>query len=151
MTIIEAMPTAKPPAKPRKRTPMSPQHKAALAKGREEGRAVRTYLDALQAQKPRRGRRRTKESITKRLATIEAKLPNAESLAKLGLLQERENLQAELRQLSANADLSELEKQFVKVAKEYGERKHIGYAAWKAIGVSPAVLQKAGITRSAKG
>jgi len=129
---------------------MSAEHKAALAQGREEGRIVRIYLDALQANKPRRGRRRTKESIQKRLAAIDAKLPTADSLAKLRLYQEKENLQAELEGMGNATDLSALEKDFVKVAKAYGERKRIGYAAWRAVGVSPATLQKAGITRSSR-
>ena len=37
------------PKKTRKRTPMSDEHKAALAKGREEGRIVRRYLEALES------------------------------------------------------------------------------------------------------
>ena len=63
------------PAKSRKKTPMSAEHKAALAKGREEGRVVRQYLEALESTKPRRGRKRTPESIRKRLATIDNQLP----------------------------------------------------------------------------
>ena len=50
---------------------MSDSHKAALAKGREEGRVVRAYLEALETTKPRRGRKRTVESIRKKLAAIE--------------------------------------------------------------------------------
>ena len=38
---------------------MSAEHKAALAQGRSEGKAVRDYLDALRANKPKRGRKRT--------------------------------------------------------------------------------------------
>ena len=36
------------PTKARKKTPMSAEHKAAVAKGREEGRIVRQYLEALE-------------------------------------------------------------------------------------------------------
>ena len=36
---------------------MSDAHKEALAEGREQGRAVRRYLEALEANKPRRGRK----------------------------------------------------------------------------------------------
>jgi hypothetical protein len=53
---------------------MSESHKAALAEGREQGRAVRRYLEALEAHKPKRGRKRTPESVQKRLAAIEEKL-----------------------------------------------------------------------------
>ena len=64
------MPTAK-KATTRTKTPMSDAHKAALAEGREQGRAVRAYLDAVEANAPKRGRKRTPESIAKRLDAIE--------------------------------------------------------------------------------
>ena len=35
---------------------MSEEHKAALAEGREQGRVVRRYLEALESQRPKRGR-----------------------------------------------------------------------------------------------
>ena len=38
---------------------MTAQHKAALAEGRSEGRAVKSYLEALEKNRPRRGRKRT--------------------------------------------------------------------------------------------
>jgi hypothetical protein len=54
---------------------MSDDHKAALAEGREQGRAVRRYLEALDARRPKRGRRRSEESMRKRLEAIESDLP----------------------------------------------------------------------------
>ena len=53
---------------------MSDEHKAALAKGREEGRIVRDYLEGIRATKPKRGRKRTPESVNKRLVIIDAEL-----------------------------------------------------------------------------
>ena len=58
---------------------MTAEHKAALAQGRSEGKAVRDYLDALRANKPKRGRKRTPDSIKKRLAAIDAELPEADA------------------------------------------------------------------------
>jgi hypothetical protein len=136
--------------KARKRTSMSIEHKAALAKGREEGRAVRRYLLALEEQRPRRGRKRTPESIRKRLAAVNQLLTDADPLSKLHLVQERENLEAELARNDASDDLVAAEKAFIKVARAYGRRKGIGYAAWRQVGVSVPVLQKAGITRGDK-
>src|SRR5680860_433016 len=52
------------------KTKMSTEHKAALAEGRANGRAVREYLEALEATKPKRGRKRTPESVKKRLDAI---------------------------------------------------------------------------------
>ena len=60
---------------------MSDDHKAALAQGRMEGRAVREYLDALRANKPKRGRKRTPDSIKKRLASIDGELKSADPSA----------------------------------------------------------------------
>ena len=127
---------------------MSAEHKAALAKGREEGLAVRRYLEALESSKPRRGRRRTPATMTKKLAVIETELAAADPLTRLHLLQQKKDLHDELGKSGDAQDISTLEKQFVKVAKSYGQRKGIGYATWRAAGVSAASLQKAGIART---
>jgi hypothetical protein len=37
----------------------------------------------------------------------------------------------------------------VETARTYGERKGITYAAWRELGVPPAVLKRAGIGRAA--
>jgi uncharacterized protein YicC (UPF0701 family) len=131
----------------RKKSTMTAAHKRALAEGRELGRAVRNYLDALQRNRPKRGRRRTAASIRKRLDAISTKLADASPLQRLQLVQERMDLRAELQQLGAKVDLSALERQFTKAARAYSERKGISYAAWRELGVSADVLKKAGITR----
>ena len=134
--------------KSRKKTPMSAEHKAALAKGREEGRIVRQYLEALESTKPRRGRKRTPDSIRKRLATIDGQLPEAEPLNRLHLVEEKQRLEAELAHSGDTVDLVALEKSFVKVARPYGERKGISYSAWRTVGVPASVLQQAKIPRT---
>lgn len=138
--------TSMPPRKTKK-SPMSQQHKDALALGREQGRAVRRYLEALEAHRPKRGRKRTPDSIKRRLETIEAKLESADPLARLQLRQERMNLEEELATKSESIDLAALEAEFVSAAKEYGERKGITYAAWREAGVDAAVLKRAEIRR----
>jgi hypothetical protein len=128
--------------------PMTTAHKEAMAAGRAEGRVVKTYLDALQDQRPRRGRPRTTDSIRARLAAIETELAEATSLGRLQLLQERRDLESELEsKAGAVADLPTLEAEFAKVAKTYGQRKGIAYATWREMGVSADVLGRAGITR----
>lgn len=127
---------------------MSVQHKQALALGREESRAVRRYLEALEAHKPKRGRKRTSEGIESRLQQIEGKLPSADPLSRVHLVQERINLQNELANKEEAVDLAALEKDFVSAAKGYGERKGITYAAWRAAGVDANVLRKAGVPRT---
>ena len=130
------------------KSPMTDAHKAALAKGRTESQAVRLYLEALRANKPVRGRRRTPDSIAKRLATIEAERAAADPVKELRLVQERLNLEAELANMGNVVDTSALEAEFVKVARSYGQRTGVSYAAWRAVGVPAAVLTAAGITRA---
>ncbi len=127
---------------------MTAEHKAALAAGRSEGKAVRDYLDVLRSTKPKRGRKRTSDSISKRLATIESEMATADPIRELKLVQERLDLQAELSQVGDTVDVAALETEFVKVAKGYSGRNGISYAAWRAIGVDAAVLKSAGIGRA---
>ncbi|HQZ36232.1 MAG TPA: hypothetical protein PK020_17525 [Ilumatobacteraceae bacterium] len=129
--------------------PMTDAHKAALAVGRTEGKVVRDYLEALRANKPARGRKRTPDSIAKRLAAIDGELGAADAVKELRLVQERMDLEAELATMGATVDIAALEAEFVKVAKTYGERTGISQAAWRAVGVTPAVLKAAGISRTA--
>ena len=132
-------------AKTRSGPGMGESHKAALAEGREHGRAVRRYLEAIEAQRPRRGRRRTPESVRRRLDAIDEKLNEADALTRLHLSQERMNLQAELAG-SEEVDLGPLEAAFIKAALPYARLKGITYAAWRQAGVEPRVLRAAGVS-----
>jgi hypothetical protein len=127
---------------------MSVEHKQALALGREESRAVRRYLEAVDAHKPKRGRKRTTQGIEARLRQIEERLPSVDPLTRVHLVQERINLQNELATKEDAVDLDALEQDFVSATKGYGERKGITYAAWRAAGVDANVLRKAGIART---
>jgi hypothetical protein len=118
-----------------------------MATGRTEGRTVKSYLDALEQHRPRRGRKRTTDSMKKRMAAIESQLEQATSLKRLQLLQERRDLEAELARANDIVDLAAMETAFVKVGKAYGERKGIAYTTWRELGVPAEVLSKAGIKR----
>ena len=127
--------------------PLTDTHKAAMAQGRNEGRAVRAYLEALRANKPKRGRKRTGDSIKKRLAAIDEALPSADALSELRLIQERRDLADELASIGETVDINSTELAFVDVAKSYSERQGITYASWREVGVPASVLTKAGISR----
>ena len=129
------------------KTPMSEEHKAALAKGRMEGRIVREYLDGLRATKPKRGRKRTAETIQNRLDMIEQEVSDASPLDELLLIQERRDLQSELARKSDTIDMDALEESFVAVAKSYGKSKSISYASWRDVGVPASTLKDSGISR----
>ena len=129
------------------KSPMSDAHKVALATGRTEGRVVRDYLEALRANKPTRGRKRTPDSIAKRLGAIDSEIGSADAVKELRLVQERIDLKAELATMGTTVDLGALEAEFIKVAKAYGERTGVSLAAWRAVGISPTVLKAASISR----
>jgi hypothetical protein len=131
-----------------KKAPMSDEHKAALAQGRAEGKAVRDYLEGLRSSKPKRGRKRTPDTIRKRLEQIEVDLLDANPLDELKLVQERHDLTKELESTGTTVDLGALEARFVEVARSYSQRQGISYASWREVGVEAAVLKRAGISRS---
>ena len=131
------------------RKTMTAEHKAALAAGRAHARAVRTYLEALEANRPKRGRKRTPESIQARLDTIQETIEDSAPMTRLSLAQERMDLDAEKAALEGDStvDMANLEAEFIKSAAAYGESKGITYSAWREIGVEPRVLKSAGIRR----
>jgi len=123
------------------------EHKAAIAAGRTEGRAVKHYLEALERNRPKRGRKRTPESVNKRLTAIDTQLTDADVVTRLNLIQERLDLLAELERLESQEDISAAEAEFVQVAAAYSSRKGISYGAWREVGDPAAVLKAAGISR----
>jgi len=125
---------------------MSDEHKAALAEGREQGRAVRRYLEALESTRPRRGRKRTPEKMEARLAAIDEALATADPLSRVHLAQERLDLEAHLAVGDNQVDLEALEAEFIATAAADGGRKGISYTAWRE--VEARVLKAAGISRS---
>lgn len=126
---------------------MSDEHKAALARGRREARALKSYLQALAARKP--GRPASPERIKERIAALEQQIAvENDPLKALDLRQRRLDDEAALARLSAEEDMDALEQRFVEHARSYSERKGISYAAWREQGVPPAVLKASGIART---
>jgi hypothetical protein len=132
---------------PRGKGSVTEEHKAAMAEGRNQSRAISSYLDALEQHKPKRGRKRTPESIDKQVADIDAKLASANAITRLGLVQQRLDLLKERESLGAAVDLTAFEDAFVAAAKPYSERKGISYEAWRELGVPAPILKRAGIGR----
>ncbi|MEX2420870.1 MAG: hypothetical protein WD670_03530 [Actinomycetota bacterium] len=127
---------------------MTENHKAALAKGRTQGRAVRDYLAALDAdRKP--GRRLDRATIEGRIADIQARIDaEADPAKRVELIQKRLDLEGRLVSLAEEPDLDALEAAFVDAAAEYSERKGISYSAWREAGVPAAALKQAGVRRT---
>jgi hypothetical protein len=130
---------------------MTRAHKAALATGREEGRAIRAYLEALDSNRPRRGRKRTAETVERQLNETLDRLASASALDRVMLLQRKMDLEQELDHLlgADSIDLEGLEQAFIAAVKGYSERKGITYAAWREAGIDARVLRDAGLRRGA--
>ena len=127
------------------RTPMSVAHKAALAEGRESSRHVRAYVDALEKNRPKRGRKLDRDAVKKRIELIDENLKTASGFERLNLLVDKQALLGKLDGADATVDLSDLRAKFVIYAKAYGERRGITYATWRSAGVPAADLKTAGI------
>jgi hypothetical protein len=127
---------------------LSPEHLEALAAGRDEGRIVRRYLDAMTF-RPANSRHRDPDFLRRKLKRLDAAIPvERDVLTRLSYLQQRITTLRELDALGEEPeDLGELEEMFIKAAKRYGERKGIAYQAWRSVGVAPDVLRRAGIHR----
>ncbi|MDP8953499.1 MAG: hypothetical protein M3N37_00980 [Actinomycetota bacterium] len=132
----------------RKKRVVSDEQKAAMAEGRAQSRALAPYLEALETHRPKRGRKRTPESIDRRLAAIREELRFGKQIKRVALLQERRDLIAERQRLDKKVELTAYEEAFVANAKSYSERRGITYEAWRELGVPASVLKRAGISRS---
>lgn len=127
---------------------MTDEHKAALAAGRAQGLAVKNYLEALESQKPRRGRPRTPDMVEQQIVMVDVQLNDAPPLERLKLIQRRLDLEQVLEELNApQVDLTALEAAFVESAAAYSKSQGISYEAWRKFGVDPAVLKRAGLSR----
>lgn len=127
---------------------MSEEHKAALALGRRESRAIKAYLEAIDTPR-RRGRPVTVETLEARIAILDEKIrTEADPLTRVHLIQTRLDTEDVMASVRAAADLSELEAGFVTSAASYSERKSVSYTAWREAGVPASVLKEAGVRRT---
>ena len=80
---------------------------------------------------------------------IDNEFGDATPMQRLHLTQEKMDLAAKIEAAETTVDISALEDEFVDVASAYGESNGISYSAWRAVGVSAAILKRAGVSRSA--
>lgn len=129
---------------------MSAEHKAALVQGRKEAKAIKVYLDALASRRP--GRPVTKDSLEKRLASVQERLASErDALKRVDLHQAKIEIEDGLESSEESVDLSKLETAFAEVASAYSDRKGISYAAWRSAGVPSSVLKRAAVARTRRG
>lgn len=130
---------------------MTEEQQVALAQGRRESKAIKSYLEAITVPK-RRGRPVTPELLEAKIAALDDKvLTERDPLARVDLYQARIDAQAALDSMTATIDLDALEVGFIACAASYSDRKGITWPAWREAGVSSAVLTAAGVRRTRKG
>ncbi len=112
---------------------------------RAQAKIIREYLEAIERNRPRRGRKRTRDTVEKQLGQVQGLLEDAEPLDRLHLIQRKIDLETELENLKNKVDIRDLEARFIASAKEYSDRKGISYDAWHALGIPNEVLERAGI------
>lgn len=123
---------------------MSDEHKAALADGRQQSRAIKAYLRAIGSRRP--GRPTTKEGLSDRLDKVMARIAASEDpLETVDLIQSRLDIEQALSEIDSQQDFETLEAGFVEHVSAYSKRKNISYTAWREFGVPARVLRSAGI------
>lgn len=126
---------------------MSEEHKAALAQGRKEARAIKAYLKAVETKRP--GRPVTKESLQARLFSVNQKIGAVDDpLRKVDLIQTKLDIEAALADVESVVNMDRLEDDFVEYAVAYSDRKGVSYTAWREFGVPAAVLKRAGVAET---
>lgn len=129
---------------------MTDEHKAALAKGRRQARAVKEYLQALEQDGRSRGRL-DESDLKERIERLDSEIESEDNPAKrVELIQKRLDYEQRLENLEEAPDVEALERDFVEAVREYSERKGISYTAWREAGVPAAVLKEAGMPRSSR-
>lgn len=127
---------------------MSDEHKAALAKGRRQAKAVRDYLEALE-KNSRPGRRLSKDEIRQKIDDAQQQAETEDDPARrVELIQKRLDYEERLADHEDAPDMDDLQAGFVAAAKEYSDRKGITYTAWREAGVPASVLREAGVPRT---
>ena len=133
---------------PKKKSGMSAEHKAALAKGRAQSKAVRDYLKMLE-QDGRRSSNMSPDQLNAKIHETQTRIDETDDPARrLELIQRRIDLEEQLGSVEDAPDPDALEKGFIEAAKDYSERKGISYPAWREVGVPAATLKSAGVPRT---
>jgi hypothetical protein len=127
---------------------MSDEHKAALARGRRESKAIKAYLEVISVPK-RKGRPVTPESLEAKIAGLDDRIRDETNpLTRVDLIQARIDAQEALDRMTAVVDIDALEVGFVEYAASYSDRKGITWPAWREAGVSSGVLRAARVKRT---
>jgi len=117
-------------------------HRAVFAAAWNECAVVRAYLDALDGERHKALGGGARQTTGRPWCAHDSRRVHADLFAGSNLNPDGSGV------AYADVSLDALEDRFVAVARHYGARRGICYAAWRAVGVDPAVLRRAGIDAS---
>jgi hypothetical protein len=115
-------------------------HRAAFAAAWNECAVVRAYLEAVEDRRLEPSDGVTAQRVARPWCTRDSRRVDADPFAGWNLKPDVSGV------ADTDTELLALEDRFVAVAYHYGARHGICYAAWRAVGVDPTVLRRAGIT-----
>ncbi len=125
---------------------MTTEHKEALARGRNQSRVVRRYLDSLSDK--RRGRPVDRQSLEAKIGRLQSRISEEANVTRsVELVQQRLDLEERLAGLKDSENGDSVEQDFVSIAGDYSQQRGISYEAWREAGVPAAVLRQAGVSR----
>lgn len=123
---------------------MDAEQKRAMAEGRAQAKAVRSYLD-LVADGQHNKDTPPVEDLEAERAELHRKIDEAQdSLHRLELIQRRLDVEAQLAQ-APDVDVVAAERGFIEHAAAYAERKGLSWPAFRDAGVPASVLREAGL------
>lgn len=128
----------------KKRSPITPEHRAAMTQGKHQGAAVRNYLALLEVVDGSGAG--DLDKLRERADALEARLTEEKDpIKRLDAAQQLVGLRDKIKKTEAVEKFKETEAAFIAVAAAYSERKQLTREAWQIMGVSQEVLNQAGI------
>lgn len=119
--------------------------KKAMALGRARSRVVDMYIKALETHKGRNpGQPKPDPNVVKAdIKRLTDEIAAATGVAKLLLIQERADLDNQLKADAGEDEFKRLEEEFVTIAKQFSLDRKISYESWREIGVPVRTLNRA--------
>lgn len=125
----------------------TPEKLQEAGRRRSQTATIRKYLGMI-AERPRNGYRADPERLQKKLEGVCAAMVDADPISRVKLVQQRMDLEQQLADIEGESEYEEAEAAFIEHAWDWAQREGIGYAALREVGVTAAILDQAGISRT---
>ena len=120
-------------------------HKKKVFDAKSESQRISHYLRALETRKNGRRPKKNPDVLERRIVSLQKYLKEATGLRRLQAVQRIRDMRRQEAELADAGNFGKYEADFVASAAAYSEKQGIEYGSWREVGVSAAVLKKAGI------